>query len=171
MQSPAALSQNVDSVVQSESCLHRMGNRVGSPVTTGGGGTGLEEPDALGVGGAPPSLGRLEGPGFAGRARPEGAAVAAPGSGAALDVSVGSASAVDGVAALLPFGSEAAASGGSSVVRAKKTPTITAAKPSIATMPIATPMTTPFPPLVDALAAGVGTGYPPDESCPGGNVP
>lgn len=134
----------------------------------GGTGTGVD-PEPEGIGEAPPSDDALEGPGLAALARPE----VGEGSAdvAALAVSVVSARVGAAAVALLPFGSEAAASGGSSVVRAKKTPTITAAKPSIATTPIATPMTTPFPPLVDALAAGVGTGYPPDESCPGGNVP
>ena len=88
-----------------------------------------------------------------------------------LAASAGSVSAVDGVEAALPFGELAAASGGSSVVRAKKTPTTTAARPSVATSPIATPMSKPLRRLGGAVAAGTGTGYPPDESCPGGNVP
>lgn len=123
------------------------------------GGTGVAL-GTLGVGGAPPSMGRLEGPGFAGRARPEAVAAAAPGSGAALDVSAGSAGAEAEAEGLfsLAFGKVAAASGGSSVVRAKKTPTITAAKPSIATMPIAMPMATPLPLLEGVPAAGTGTG-------------
>lgn len=148
-----------------------MGVRVGSPVTTGGGGTGLEEPDALGDGWGPPSMGPLEGLGFAGRARPEAAAVAAPGSAAVSDVSTDSAVVADAVEAPLPFGKVAAASGGSSVVRAKKMPTTTAARPSVATSPTATPMSHPLRRLGGAVAAGTGTGYPPDESCPGGNVP
>lgn len=134
----------------------------------GGTGTGVDPPEGIGEA-PPPSDDALEGPGLAGLARPE----VGEGSAdvASLAVSVVSARVGAAVVALLPFGSDAAASGGSSVVRAKKTPTITAAKPSIATMPIATPMTTPLVPLDAVLAAATGTRCPPGESCPGGNVP
>ena len=113
---------------------------------------------ALGVGTVPPSEGPLDGAGFVGLVRLEAPGLASDGSEVVMAVSAGSASAGAVVEGLVPFGSAAAASGGSSVVRAKKTPTITAAKPSIATMPIAMPMATPLLLLEGVLAAGVASG-------------